>query len=86
MGWTKHDDAVKAHQRGLLESYGKLCGLLARGMKHPGLAPAYCRALVTYVKMRHSLRRTALQGQPIDIEKVLRALPPVPMVFMRRNV
>lgn len=85
MGWAKHDDAVKAHQKALLETYGKLRGLLARGLKHPGLAPAYCQALVTHVKMRDSLRRSELRSQPIDIQTVLRALPPVSLVLMRRN-
>lgn len=85
MGWAKHDDAVKAHQKALLESYGKLRGLLARGIKHPGLAPSYCRALIVYVKMGDSLRRSMLHSQPIDIEKVLLALPPTPVVFMRRR-
>lgn len=85
MGWAKHDDAVKAHHKALLESYGKLRGLLDRGMKHPGLAPLYCRALITHIKMRDSLRRSMLPSQPIEITKVLQALPPVSLVLMRRR-
>ena len=86
MGWAKHDDAVKAHHKALLETYGTLVGLLARGLKSPGLAPLFCRTLITLVKMRDSLRRNALHSQPIVIEKVLRALPPVALVLMRRNI
>lgn len=85
MGWAKHEDAVRLHKQALLETYGKLRGLLAQGCKAPGLAPLYCRALVNHVKMRDSLRRRELHSQPINIEKVLRALPPVSMVFMRKH-
>ena len=83
MGWAKHDDAVKANHKALLESYGQLVKLLNRGCGSDS-ATSYCRTLITHIKMRDSLRRNMLQSQPIDIEKVLQALPPVPIVLRRK--
>lgn len=85
MGWAKSEDAVASHKEALLVTYGQLTALLARGCEHPGLAVQYCRALVTHIKMQSSLRRNVLRGQPIEVEKVLRALPPVSLVLMRRR-
>jgi len=84
MSWAKHDDAVKAHHKALLETHGQLMGLLARGIPNPELAPFYCQQLITYTKMRDSLRRNMLHSQPVDIEKVLQALPPVSIVLRRK--
>lgn len=84
MGWAKHEDAVKANHKALLESYGQLVKLLSRGCTDSGLALSYCHSLVTHVKMRDSLRRNTLQSQPIDIEKVLQALPPTSIVLRRK--
>lgn len=86
MGWAKHPDAVASHKMALLETYGMLRVLLERGLKSPALAVLLCRALVTHVKMQSCLRRNVLHGQPIEVEKVLRALPPVSLVLMRRRV
>lgn len=84
MSWAKNDEAIKSNHRALLSSYGQLRSLLARGLSNPELAPHYCESLITHVKMRDSLKSGALNSKPVVIEEVLLALPPVPIILLKR--
>lgn len=84
MSWAKHDDAISAHNKALLSSLGQVRTLLSRGVSNPEMAEFYCRCLITYAKMRDSLKGNATNTKHVSVEAALRKLPSSTIILRRK--